>query len=251
MAGSQSLERGLEILEVLDKSSDPLGVREISRRMGLSPTIVQRLINTLAEYGYIKQDPEAKKYTIGYRAFGLGWKLTKEDRLISASLPVLQDLSARLLNSYLGVLKGDKALYLLSLQSDGPVAIRGAPGSFAYLHSTAMGKVLLSELDESEVRKILGCDPLPKVTANTVVDVDELLSQLIDIKRLGTATVRGENIPGITSVAAPVRDFSGQMLASISVAYPDNFFPKGYDSEVVEIVKSSAKAISETLGFEA
>jgi DNA-binding IclR family transcriptional regulator len=249
MAGSQSLERGLEVLEILDQSPGPLGVREMSRRLGLSPTIVQRLVNTLAEYGYIRQETDMKKYVIGYRAFGLGWRLTHDDRLISASIGILQELSSRhLLNSYLGVRRNDKALYLLTLQSEGPVAIRGMPGGTAHLHSTAMGKVLLAHLPVEEARRLLTAAPLAAVTERTITDPEALLDELGEVRQNGFAMVRGENIPGVQSIGAPLRDMSGAVVASISVAYPDNFFKPSFEVEAVRLTVEAARAISKLLG---
>src|SRR5690606_37994016 len=128
LSGNQSLQRGLEILEILDKATAPLGVREIARQLGLSATIVQRLINTLSQYRFVTQDNETKRYSIGYRAFGLGWSLTKKDRLISVVKPELDILAAKhLLNGYLGILRGTRAIYILSTQSEGPIVIRSVP----------------------------------------------------------------------------------------------------------------------------
>ena len=70
--GSQSLERGLAVLELLDGSETPLGVRELARRLALGPAIVQRLLNTLGSRGYVEQAAETRRYRIGPRALGLG-----------------------------------------------------------------------------------------------------------------------------------------------------------------------------------
>lgn len=249
MSGSQSLERGLEILEMLDTTPEPLGVREISRRMGLSPTIVQRLMNTLSQHRYIDKDPVHKKYIIGYKTFGLGWRLTRDDRLISAAFNELQALSSdNFLNMYLGVAQGNRALYLLAMQSQGPVAIKSTPGSTTFLHSTAMGKVLLAYMAPDLARDILD-EPLPKITEHTVTDVSAILDELDRIRREGFSIIRGENIPGITSVGVPIFDFDGKAVASISAAYPDNFFSSEGESEVFEITREAGRTISQKLGY--
>ncbi|WP_210054471.1 IclR family transcriptional regulator [Neorhizobium petrolearium] len=251
MAGSQSLERGLEILDLLDKSPRPLGVREISRQMDISAAIVQRLINTLAEYNYVAQDKETRRYSIGYRAFGLGWSLTRKDRLISVAKPELDRLASdHLLNCYLGVLRGGRAIYILSVQSDGPIAIRSAPGSLTYLHSTALGKALLAGLADSDAYRLLTAEPLAQVTPHTVTDPDKIMAELADIRKSGYATVRSENIQGVISVGAPVHDTSGSVIAALSTAFAEWSTPEFTVEEVAKLVMDSAARISQALGHQ-
>jgi len=252
MAGSQSLERGLELLELLDSAPEALGIREMSRIVGLSPTIVQRLINTLAQRGYIHQDPILKKYSIGYKTFGLGWRLTRDDRLISASVAPLQELASKhFLNAYLGAVQGNRAVYLLVLQSEGPIAIRNVPGSLAYLHSTAMGKVLLAYMPSEKARELITAEPLHKLTARTQTDPEVLMEEIRHVREAGFSIIRGENLPGVSSVGAPVFDFSGSVLASVSIAYPDNFFSAEEEEKVVTLVRDVGKQISANLGYQA
>ena len=71
-AGSQSLERGLDVLEIVEAEGSEIGVREIARRLALSPTIVQRMVTSLAKRGYVDRDAETARYRLGYRALALG-----------------------------------------------------------------------------------------------------------------------------------------------------------------------------------
>lgn len=251
MTGSQSLERGLQVLELLDKAPEPLGVREMSRSVGLSPTIVQRLVNTLAQHGYIHQDAVLKKYMISYKAFGLGWRLTRDDRLISASIRELQELATKhLLNAYLAILRGNRAVYLLAFQSEGPVGIRSVPGSEAFLHSTAMGKVLLATIPSAQARKLLTSEPLKRLTEKTETNANRIMTELEQIRKKEVAIVRGENIPGVTSIGVPIRDFSGKVVASVSTAYSDNFFSAADQKDVISLTINVGKRISESLGYQ-
>lgn len=252
MAGSQSLERGLEILVLLDKSPAPLGVREIARRMDLSATIVQRLVNTLAQFNFVTQDAETKRYAVGYAALGLGWSMMQKDRLISAAQPHLDRLATkRMLNTYLGKMRGNRVLYLLSIQSAGPIAIRSAPGSLAWPHSTALGKALLAEQSPDAARKLLSAEALPRLTAHTVTDVDQLLSQIDAVRSTGIAIVDAENIAGITSIGAVVREHSGKAVAAISVAYAPASSPEITQDEAASLVTEAARDISQSLGWSA
>lgn len=246
---SQSLQRGLEILIILDKAAAPMGVREIARQLEVNPTIVQRLINTLAQNHFVTQDQETRRYSIGYRAFGLGWSLTKKDRLISVAKPELDMLATKhLLNGYLGVLRGSRAIYILSTQSEGPIVIRSVPGSETYLHSTALGKVLLAGLPDDEVEKLLTGERLEQVTPKTCTNPAMLIEQIGEIRRQGYAMIAGENIPGVVSVGAPIRDASERTVAGLSTAFAEWASPEFDIGKVVTLVKESAKRISQMLG---
>lgn len=219
MNTSQSLERGLMVLELLDASPAPLGVREIARQLDLSTTIIQRLVNTLAAYKYLEQAADTRRYRIGPRSLGLGSALLRHDKLISGANAELQQLATEGLSGFLGVLRGVRAVYLLAVQGRGPIAVRAIPGEMAYLHSTAMGKVLLSALNDGEVRNLLAEQPLPKLTEKTIHELPALLADLGEVRRLGYATSINENLSGVISVGAPIRNANGQVSAALSVAF--------------------------------
>lgn len=250
MTGSQSLERGIAIIELLDASRRPLGVREIARSLNLSPTIVQRLINTLHAHTYVRRDDETKRYSIGYRVLSLGASLARTDNLIvMAQAELRQIASLHKLNGYLGILRGNRALYLLSIQSEGPVAIRNEPGEVTFLHTTALGKVMLSGLTDEQAATLLGPKPLPKVTEATKTDPADIVADLAEIRRLGYATIFDENIMGVVSVGAPIRDASGQVRAALSVAFARQFEPDLKLDVVVDLVVTAAHRLSAKLGY--
>ena len=112
MSGYQSLDRGLAILDLLDRAMEPMGIREIARELKLSPTIVQRLANTLSQSGFIEQVLETRRYKLGYRAMLLGGTMRSEDRLMASADKELRLLADKhLLNGYLGVLRDNKIVY--------------------------------------------------------------------------------------------------------------------------------------------
>ncbi|MCC4595396.1 IclR family transcriptional regulator [Xanthomonas campestris pv. phormiicola] len=250
MAGNQSLERGLTILNLLGTSDAELGIRDIARELTLSPTIVQRLVNTLHANGFVAQASETKRYRLGYRAIVLGSTMRREDRLLSAVTRELADLADKHhLNGYLGVLRDGAAMYLDSIQSSGPISVRILPGSRINLHSTAIGKMLLSTLPEIEVRKILGPEPLTRYTARTRQTIAELLSDLATIRHQGYATVFSENIEGVASAAALVRDARDEPVASISVALLPHENEPSEMANAIRLVRQAAYRCSQSIGY--
>ena len=245
---SQSLERGLLVLETIDSSPEPLGGRELARQLGLSAAIVQRLITTLLAGGYIEQVAETRRYKIGYRSVALGMSSLRGDTMRVTSQACLTSLAQEHgLNGYLAVLMGDNAVYVLAVPSRHRVILRIDVGETLTLHSTALGRVLLAAAGDRRARELLGPGPLKQITPKTVLDPDEVIRQLADIRRLGYASVSEENISGFVSVGAPVRNSTGKVVAGISVAYAMSTVALSFD-EVIEVTVDAAAKISRGMG---
>src|SRR5882762_10133906 len=247
--GSQSLERRLDILEMIEAEGGDVGVRELARRLGLSPTIVQRLISSLALRGYVEKNSETSRYRLGHRSLSLG---ASSERAFDYAVTARRELEVLArehhLNGFVSVLRGGRAIYLLAVQADGPVAIKVSPGSEMPLHSTSAGKVLLASLGDGEARKLLGGRKLATITPHTVTDPAILVASLAKVRRQGFATVNEENIPGVLSVGAPIRDRAGSVVAALSVAFP-KYLDSGLSLQSAEpLVTGAAQRISRMLG---
>ena len=248
-AGSQSLERGLDVLEVVESEGAEIGVREIARRLELSPTIVQRMVTSLAKRGYVDRDSETARYRLGYRALALGAHSgSGSDYIVSARRELERLARGHSLNGFVSVLHGGRAVYLLAVQAAGPVAIKVAPGSEMPLHSTAAGKVLLASLSDAEARKLLGHGKLAAITPHTATDPAAVIAGLAKVRKQGFATVAEENIRGVLSVGAPIRDRDGKLLAALSVAFPKYLDASQTLQSVTPLVVTAAQRISRAVG---
>ncbi len=247
-SGSQSLERGLDILETIEAENGDIGVRELARRLELSPTIVQRLVSSLAVRGYIEKNAETSRYRLGHRSMILGASGERGvDYLVTARRELDRLAHEHHLNGFVSVLRSGRAVYLLAVQADG-LAIRVSIGSEMPLHSTAAGKVLLASLDDSDARKLLGHRKLMAITPHTVTDPASLIASLAKVRRQGFATVVEENIPGVLSVGAPITDRAGAVVAALSVAFP-KYLESGLTLQgSIPLVTAAALRISRTLG---
>ncbi|HLM14550.1 MAG TPA: IclR family transcriptional regulator, partial [Reyranella sp.] len=247
--GSQSLERGLDILEMIEAESGDIGVRELARRLELSPTIVQRLVSSLAVRGYIEKNLETSRYRLGHRSMILG---ASGERGVDYAATARRELDRLAhehhLNGFVAVLRGGRAIYLLAVQAESPVAIRVSLGSEMPLHSTAAGKVLLASLDDGQARKLVGRAKLAAITPHTITDPAALIASLAKVRRQGYATVVEENIPGVLSVGAPITDRGGNVVAALSVAFP-KYLESGLTLQgSIPLVTAAALRISRALG---
>jgi DNA-binding IclR family transcriptional regulator len=247
-AESQSVARALHVLELLSENG-ALGVREVARRMAISPTIVHRLISTLASSGYVEQAPDTQKYRIGYQAFRVGTTFLSRNDLDRASTPELVALAEQhQVNSFLGVLRGHTMVYLKVVQSNGPIVIHNLPGSTAEPHSTAFGKVLLAALPEKTVADVMGREPYKRMTKKTKVSLRALLADLREIRESGVAISDEENLVNVFSASAAVRDSTGAVIASLSGAVPRQGLTKRDIAGLCQLVKDSADSVSRKMG---
>jgi len=246
--GNQSVARALAILTLLASRSEPLGVREIARQLSLAPSIAQRLIKTLARNGFLEQTGTTLRYAIGYRAFQVGNTFVAQTNLHSAVLPELYALADEQINAFLGVMRDASIVYLATVQSNGPVAINHRPGAQTHLHSTAMGKALLAEMPEQEVRGLLTRSPLPQLTPKTKISVPQLLAELETIRQQGYSVSEEENRVGFFSIGAVVRDASGEAVAVISGAVPTAGLKNQDRSRIARLVPEAARNASRRLG---
>ena len=247
--GSQSARRALSVLNVLADAGQERGVREIARELSLAPSIVQRLIQTLVEYGYVERASDGQKYRIGYRAFQVGRSYLAQNDLHAISLPELRAMAEHdQINAYLGVLRDRSVVYLEAIQSSGPIAIVSTPGSRASLHSTAFGKALLAELPDPDVAELLGPEPFRRLTAKTKVTLDAFMQELRDVRLKGFAISDEENIDNVFAAGAVIRDASGRAIASVSGAVPRHQLNAQAIEKLCQVIVGAAERISRRLG---
>lgn len=246
---AQTLSRGLELLKHLAAADEDMGVRELARALALSPAMVQRLLNTLAAHDFVEQAPESRKYGIGHRAFAVGRAYLAAGGVVDAALPVLRTLVDKTeLNAYVGEMRDAHALYLLVLQSKGPIAVRAAPGEHTLLHTTAMGKALLIDMPPDAVVKLIGRGPLQARTPRSITDVSALLANLVDARASGVTISDEENIPGVFSAGAPLSDADGNVIAAVSLACPAAMADASARAIICRQVRQVAVQISRRLG---
>lgn len=246
---SQSAARALQILLLLAEENEPLGVREIARRLKVASSIAQRYITTLAEWDFVERAPDGQKYKIGYRAFQVGQSYVAKNRLQEVSLSELRRMAEKdEINAYLGVLRDRSVIYLEALQSRGPIAITSAPGTRGELHATAFGKALLADLSDEEVAAQLGSEPYVSKTPKTKTTFAQVIQDIREVRRLGYAISDGENLPSVFAVGAVIRDRTGRAVAAISGALPRSDMQDRDRERLREAVVAAAQRISTKLG---
>ena len=249
VAGSLVLTKGLRVLNHVAYCGGTVGVRELARETQLPVAVVHRLVTSLVAYRYLEQDPDTGKYRIGAQAFEVGRVYLKSAKIENCAPPILRKVvETQNLNAFLGVMRDLSVVYLLALQDFGPYNIRVAPGSQVPLTTTAMGRVLLADLSDSEIELKLTQYAAQRFSAPGAPSPGELMQQLHTIRRQGYAVSQDEAFHGVISVGAPVTDFSGRVVAAISVGRPMHLDGSPTVEEMIVCVKQAAARISSCLG---
>jgi DNA-binding IclR family transcriptional regulator len=171
--------------------------------------------------GLLRQETDSKRYRVGRMLFSLAAGALDELELLAVAAPILADLAERSgETSHVGVRVGREAVIIG--RHDGPSAIRVAEriGAPRPLHATSMGKVLLAQLTDEQVRAYLKAGPLRRVTARTVTDPEALLAIVDEVRLSGVAFDDGEYLVDGRCIAAPVRDFRGGVVCAIGISAP-------------------------------
>jgi IclR family acetate operon transcriptional repressor len=195
------------------------------------------------------QDPVTKAYQVGPQAFAVGSAyepLTVLDRVARPVMTALTDRCGHA--SYLGVPAGSHWVFLIAIESARSVRVTIEVGENRYYHSDAIGKALLSGLDDEQIRVLVGSDPLPRLTPSTIATQNELITEIDRVRESGIAFNREESIVGAGSVGTPVRDGAGAIIAGLSIVYPTHIVPDAEVRELIELVREAGRAISHGLG---
>lgn len=245
----QSVQRALAILSTFDQQTPALGITDIARRVGLTKGVVFRAVQTMAEAGFLERAGHDGAYRVGLKAFEVGSLYANAATLERVALEPMQELASRHgHNVYLGVRDGRHVVYVGTVEGRGPIKVHAAIGSRASIHASAMGKALLASLPPDEAHRILARRTLEALTPNTITDVGRLEQQLVQVRKAGFAMNRGESFVGVGSVAAPVRDRSGTVVATVSNGFPWGPGAPANWKELAADVVACANAISRRLG---
>lgn len=221
-ASLRSVRNAVRLLRCFSAEQPELGVTELSRRLGLSKSTVHLLLATLVAEGLVEQSPSTGKYRLTLALFNLGVQVLPRLGLDSPHvLPAMEELG-RLCNEAitLGILDQDACLFLQRVESTEALRVDIRVGTRVPLHASAIGKVLLAYLPEERREALLRRLELTHVTPTTVTDPAVLRAELERVRRQGYAIAAEEVFPGITSIAAPVWNYTGQVQAGLSIAGP-------------------------------
>jgi DNA-binding IclR family transcriptional regulator len=218
---ARTLVRGLRLLECLALCDGGLRLTELAEAAGLDKATTSRLINTLIDEGYARLDPTSREYQLTSKVRSLAAGVAEQSDLRTTARPHLEALrDATGETVHLGVLEDRNIVYVDKLDSPRSIRLVSAVGQRMPVHTTSLGKAILSGLDPDEQRRLIGSGPLEARTANSITSVDDLLAAIAEGAERGFALDEEENEENVVCVAAPVELRDGGVIGAISVSGP-------------------------------
>lgn len=243
-----AVDKAMTLLECLARRPGA-GVTEIAAQTGSTKSQAFRLLHTLEMRGYVSRDDSSRGYRLGPRNLLLGERAREQNGLLQVAHGIMQELAdATGENVNLIVREGTTSVVVGLCESPQPVRLYAELGRRGPLHAGGGTIVMLAYAPE-DVRDAVLAGPLPAYTPHTETDPKRLAAQLATIRRQGYVVAIEDLDPGAFSVAAPVRDHGGTVVAALSVAGPLSRLDDQRRREHVARVRSAAETISRRLGW--
>lgn len=244
----QSLDRGLAVIRAFDAEHPELTLSEVAKSTGLTRAAARRFLHTLVELGYVRSD--GRLFALRPKILELGYAYLSSLSLPEIALPHLEQLVERVHeSSSVSVLDGDEVVYVARVPTKRIMTVSISVGTRFPAYATSMGRVLLAWRSPDWLDGYLASAKLRALTPHTIADPHALLAELVTVREQGWALVDQELEEGLRSVAAPIRDPAGNVVAAINVA--TNVSRHKRDELVREIVPpllSTAELIAQDLG---
>lgn len=243
-----SIRKAIRVLQAFTKERPEHSVSELARLLGWHKAVVHKILLTLAEGRLVQQDPVSRRYRLGPGIAELAGVFQSEEPLLREAVPLLRHLSQRTGHTAaLAVLDGLEVLYVATVEGGEGLKMTARVGDRRPAHATASGKVLLADLPEEVLDRLL-VGPLPAVTPHSITDPAILRAHLAAVRQVGYALNLEERIAGMVGVAAPVRDHHGAAVAAVSVGFARHLTPDEGVREAIRRVVETANELSRRLG---
>jgi len=191
---------------------------EVVDATGLAKATTHRILGTLVDRQFVTVDADGN-YLPGPKILSLAGVAMQRIDISAIARPFVDELVAKThCTVHLGVVNGDEMIYLVRADSDRPYVMPSRVGLAIPMHCTGIGKVVLGSWADDELERFVARAGLPARTEHTITSLEGLRTEIADVRRLGYALDREENVPGLGCVAAPIRDHTGTVKYGISVS---------------------------------
>ncbi len=246
-----SLEKALAILNAFSLGKPEWGIRDLASHLGFSPATVQRLVQTLRDYGFLDQEEATKKYRLGPIYFRFMEILQSEYPILKEAVPLMKTLCSQVgETTHLNVLDGSERLCIHSIESPQYLKAGMPVGNRSPLYAGASSKCLLAFSPTAFREQYLISTSLVALTDKTITDRATLREELASTRERGFAMSTGERTPGLCSLSVPVVSYGGGVIAALSLAIPSiRFNDSSHKAFCLEKLLESGETLSRKMGY--
>lgn len=248
---SNAVGRALSILEMVAESGQGLTNSDISRKLGIPKSSASYILRVLERRNYLRRNPDGR-YRLGLKLLSLTEGAMTHLDVREAAAPALADFlkKSKLPEVHLAVLDNGRAVYIEKLETESSfIRMDIWVGHRLPVHTTAIGKVLVSYLPEDVIVKILETRGMERRTRRSITTVPKFLRETERVRRFGFAVDDEENSEGVRCIAAPIFDAKGQVIAALGTSSVVLHISERNMPKIAELVKFSAARVSRELGY--
>ncbi len=247
---NQSLGKALQILEVMACSPAGMRLQEISRQLNVPASTVIRFLNTFMDYEYVAQNPENSEYYLTLKLTAMGERIKSRFQIRRLVRPFLEAISATMNEAASLAIEQDRQVVYIDAV-EGPDCILQTLqriGKNAPLNSTGVGKILLLAYTDEQIDELIKVRGLPTPTSHTISNKQDLIAELETIRERGYAVDDEECEYGVRCVAMPLIDYTGHIMAAISMTAPVLRMPPERIEEIGTFLLQQSELISRQCG---
>lgn len=251
MSNVQSLERALTILNKLSEYPDGIQITRLSEQVGLTKGTLHRLLSTLSSMNYVVKDEETDKYKLGLQVLFLSRNLLNNSNIVTIAKPYLEKLSQEVNETvHLCIEDRGEVVYIDKIESNQTIRMYSRIGSRAPMYRTAVGKILLSDMEPDKFEEIVSNTSFIPKTPTTITSKEEFIKEIEAVKGQGYALDNAENEEVLMCIASPIYDHKGKIIASFSISGPNNRVTMDLiNHTLIDKMKQYSIAISRNLGY--
>lgn len=213
----QSLERGLAVINSFSRDRQTQTLSEVAQQAGLTRATARRILLTLTELGYVRQN--GRGFALTPRVLDLGYSFLSSFRVVELAQQPMERLVDEVKeSSSMSILDNTEIVYVARVPTTRIMTIALALGSRLPVYPTSMGRVLLAGSSDDEISDYLAKTELRRLTPHTITDVSELWEKLEEVRAQGFALVDQELEEGVRSIAAPITNSRGDVIAAMNIS---------------------------------
>jgi IclR family KDG regulon transcriptional repressor len=244
-----SVATAMRLLKSFSEDEVDIGISALAKRLGIAKSTAHRLASTLVAEGLLEQDRDSGKYRLGVGLFRLGALVRRRMEVSNEARPYLYELREKVNESvHLAILDGAEIMYVYHLESTQALRARSELGVRKPAHATAEGQAILAWQPQDLVDRVIAGGLVAR-TPKTITGADRFVKALAAIRQRGCAVEDEESEVGMISVAAPIRDDAGAVVAALGIAGPVTRLSKKAVSDVMPHVIATADQVSARLGY--
>ena len=232
------LIKASHILDFLSNCDEPQALNTIAKETGLTNSTALKILDTLLLIGYVQKNPELKKFSLGLSIIKYANKSMNSLDIKKIAQPHLEELQ-RVTNEtvHLGIQDKDNIIYITKIESKNPICLYSKVGNSIPMYCSAMGKAILADLSDEEIKNYLDCNPLIKLTDNTIITKYDFMKEISKVRKMGYASDNGEHEEDVICIGASITG-DNKKYGAVSVSLPKYRLTEKFHRQIVDAIQN-------------